>query len=277
MINYDAENEKLLETYRATSDNEVLGKLYNLNYGLFVRICQKRFYLSEYEDLLQECYFALIKAVETYNSEYGTFYNYLIAVTINYLQRVVCESGIIRTPQYMQELIYKYKLLYDKKLTSKQICAQMEITHEQLNMIKRILIVQNVRSLDAPIKADNDNMTLGDIIADQEQPEEEILDNIFNSELAEALQMGAEQQLSEREKDYLFKRYYENLTYSEIDQEHSNSNTRRIIEKALRKLRKNETLQRFYAEQNLFICNSLSYFRINNTSSVERVVLKLYK
>ena len=216
-MNYDAENRQLLREYRTFKDSDLLWELYDLNKGLFYRVISKYKGLCDYEDLQQECYFALVKAAESYREELGLFCPFLAVVVSNHLRQYIYQSQLIRTPEYLS-------------------------------------LILNIKSLDAPINEDSET-TLGDTVGDPTEYQERVIDSVFCEEITNAIK-GAE--LSDREKSFLFQRFYENKTYLEIDPEHNRNNTRNIIEKALRKLRKNDSLQKMYSETNVYICNGLS-------------------
>ena len=266
---YDSENKQLLREYCITKDSELLEDLYFLNQGLFYKIVSKYTGLCEKEDLLQECFFALLKAVNSYRPESGEFGAFLAVVVSNHLQQYVNSNRTITAPEYIQILAYKYQELKNRGYSEKRILATLEITHEQIVNIKRFLLILNVKSLDKPIKADSE-IILSDIVPDPMEYQERIIDNIFHEEISSAIDRA---ELSEREKEFIYKRFYKNMTYREIDPEHAENNTRNIIERGLRKLRKNDSLRRLFAETNIYICNGLSYFKANHTSGVERVIL----
>lgn len=270
---YDSENRQLLREYRITKNSELLEDLFFLNQGLFYKIISKYMGLCEYDDLMQECFLALLKAVDSYCEDSGEFGTFLAVVVSNHIHQYVNNNRTITAPEYIQVLAYKYQELKNRGYSEKRIMAALVISQEQLNNIKRYLLIVNIRSLDKPIKADSETI-LSDIIPDPIEYQEQVIESMFCDEITSALNSS---ELSEREKEFVYKRFYENKTYKEIDPEHSDSNTRNIIEKALRKLRNNDSLQKLYSETNVYICNGLTYFRINHTSGVERAILRLYE
>lgn len=89
-------NESLVNLYKTTKDNKYLGMLYNKNFNLFYKLSYKYSSISwEYsqEDLLQECYFALIKALEHYNPISAPFFNFLYIITNQYLYAKVNKAS----------------------------------------------------------------------------------------------------------------------------------------------------------------------------------------
>lgn len=267
-MDFETENKVLLREYQITKDTNLLADLYQANQGLFNKIISKYNGLGEKDDMLQECFIALLKAIETYREESGTFSNYLSVIVSNHLHRYINNNNMIIAPEYMQIWCYKYRILKDKGYSDKKILDELGISREQLKNIKRFILVQNVRSLEEPIEND---FILGDFIADQSEYQEQVINKVFSEEITKAIQDA--NSLTEREKAFIYKRYYENMTYREIDPEHSEHNTRTIITRALMKLRKNDKMQKFYQEINIYSHNSFAYFKRTHTSGVERAVI----
>lgn len=71
-------NEEIVnEIQEGKNVRENLEKLYIQNGGLITAICNKYSFLAEFDDLKQECYFALVKAVEHYHGGNTKFSTYL--------------------------------------------------------------------------------------------------------------------------------------------------------------------------------------------------------
>ena len=268
-MGYLDESQEILRLYRSTKDSDLLYDLYQVNKGLFYKISIKYQSFSDMEDLMQECYFALVKAVETYDQSKADFHVYLSSVVKWHLFQYV-NNTMITIPVYLQILCYKYRALKEKGCSDRSISQRLQLTSDKLDQVKKAAVLQSVRSLDAPIT--DDDMTLADVVADQGEQTEDIINTVFHEELTQAIEDAA---LTEREKQYLFMRYFEDKTYKEIDYSHSDNNTKRIIDKALRKLSKNPVIIRFYEESNLYCCNNMTYFKRTHTSGVERAVMRL--
>ena len=105
-MDYITENMQLLNQYRITKNTDILGELYELNKGLFYKLTAKYKGLYDQDDLLQECYFSLVKAIEIYQAEKGDFISLLSVVTKNHLYRCVNN----RTPEIPEQLKILLKL-----------------------------------------------------------------------------------------------------------------------------------------------------------------------
>lgn len=274
-MDYEENNKRLLNLYRESNDKKYIKDLYCDNINLFYRICNK-FKGEEIEDLIQECYFALIKAVNTYKEESGAFGLYLAKMVTWHLFKYTRNNTTVRLPEYIQDLIKKYvELKAEKARTDKEICLLLEITSEDLADIKQAIIMKSVSSLDKTID-EEEELTLYDLIQDTgESLEDQALDSVFNHELRKAINEALEN-LSPVERDFVVYRFYKDMAYKEIDPEHSEHNTSQKIERALRKLRRDKTLQNFYEEENVLIGTGLTYFRQHRQSSVERAVFRKY-
>ena len=272
-MDYEEENRRLIKEYRSTESMEVLWELYEKNRKLFVLITRRYRFYEEQEDLIQECFFALKQAAESYDESRGSFGAFLAIVTRNYICSYIQSVKRLKIPQQLQMLIAEYLSLHiDDKATDSEIMDVLHLTENELLKIKRLSCLDRIDSLDKPINEDED-LTLIDTISDPTASfEDDSIDRIFKEELSETIQKGL-QRLSERERIFLIKRYYYDLTYKEIDPEHSEQNTRTIIEKGLRRLRRNEKIRSFYIDNNVMIGTGVKYFRDHNMSSVERVVI----
>ena len=66
------ENEDLVLLYRQTGKNEYLERLYTQNIPLIMKIATRYSGRADMEDLSQEGFFGIVKAIETWNPEEGT-------------------------------------------------------------------------------------------------------------------------------------------------------------------------------------------------------------
>ncbi len=257
---------------KRNADNTLLSDLYYQNIKLFESVVFRFKDLAEKEDLMQECFFAMLMALNNYDETAGEFTRYLRAVTRRHIYRYIQESGTIRVPEYLQNLIYKYLTLKDAEKTDPEIMDALNITEDKLRQIKQTIYQKNIDSLDALTSTD---FSLYDAKADTSAEfETSVIDNVFNDELAIALsdEMGS---LTDRQKRFVTDRFYKGYGYKEIDPEHSEGNTRMIIEKALIKMGRSKRLKRFYDETNFCASSGFYSFKYSNTSIVERLVIKI--
>ena len=89
-------NEELVTLIKVNNNSQLnqyyYELLYNNNYSLFYKLSYKYSNVNwQYtvEDLLQECYFSLTKAVKYYNKTESPFFNFLFRITNQYLFNIV--------------------------------------------------------------------------------------------------------------------------------------------------------------------------------------------
>lgn len=156
----------------------------------------------ELDDLIQEGYFAMLDAVKGYKPESG--YKFLTYIDYPFLNRYNALTG---------------------NRTSK-------MKNEPLN---------NAKSLDEPIGAEDETLFLSDAIKDDnsEAPFEEILEKGYHSALHNALEKGMEQ-LAPEQRTVIQCRYYEKRTLNDIGNitGHTREHVRQCEAKALRVFRK---------------------------------------
>ena len=270
-MDYEAENKKLLALYQETNDNYYLEQLYFNNRGLLYKVCCK--YNYDIDDLMQECYFALLKAVNTYQEDKGAFNMYLAKAAHFHLFKYLLDIAPVYIPGYMYTLIKKYlSLKAENKNTDDSIKYLLDLNDDQLEDIKKALSTRNIISLDDPLD-DEGETTRADLVKDSSvNLEETALDKIYVEELAAAIDEELEN-LTEIEKSYLQLRFFESKTYKEIEPEKSEQNTKAKIDRTLRKLKRSKKLQNFYDEVNFYAGSTLTAYKRNNQSIIERIVL----
>lgn len=276
----EMQNQELLREYKINHNQEVVAQIYKLNMGLLYKVCIRVAFMSELEDLLQECYFAVLNAVESYKEESGEFGKYLTVVTSRHLLRYARNDSSLSIPAHMQDKIYKYLSLQIRDdITDIELCNTLGVTLEELEQIRRAVVAsKNVTSLDVPLSEDDsESQSYHELVADQgAEFEEAVIDQVYKEELASAVHEELEK-LPENERLLISLRFFENYTYKEICPEVSAERTRQKIEKICRKLRKNRRLASYYDDTNVLIGSGLNYWKNHHTSAVERAVFNKYK
>lgn len=277
MVDYESKNKALIEEYRKNNDPETIGAIYQFNYKLLQKLVCKYKGLAESDDLLQECYFSVLKAVETYEIDKGAFCSYLSAVIIADLFRYIQKQCLIQIPEYMQRLITAYMKAAGDGQTDQQIMDLLNIDFETLEAVKAAEKLKQCRSIYEPASAKDNDTLLQDVLTDPAAPqlEEVTIDLLFNIELNNAL-CEALEALNPEQAQAVKSRFFS-------DQQNSGENDRAKREaknnynKAIRQLRKNSHLRDFYEEifSSAFNGTGLNNFKNTHTSSVERVVTKI--
>lgn len=280
---YELLNLSYLKEYQATQNNYYLGKLYKHNKGLFYKICNRYAAFNEITDLLQECYFALLLAVEGYQEEAGCFYSYLARVTSSYLYKFSISNNIIKYPEYLQKQIKRYldfitafEADQGEPPTDRQIIIALGITPDILENIYKAINSKNTKSINEPIEED---LTLEDLLSDDLNVEESCIDELHKEEVKERVWVCIKK-LSEEDQELIKKRFIEDLSYKEIDPKVSTTRTRNKVNKAFIRLQRNsEELRPLYDEiiaykavnRNL---NSITRFKRTWESSTEAIIFQ---
>ncbi len=288
-------NEELVEMFKNAPKNEqgaILGLLYYKNTGLIKQIANKYTGYETIEDLMQESFFGLREAAESYDSTQGSLFSSYAGIWIRQAMRRYIESSgsCIRYPNYKRGEVYKYsKILnnfyveFGRKPTDHEVSKILNITIEKVKKIKEDKARFKIMSLDAAIKTDDDGeLTVGDTIAGEEDIETEIIE-IQDNERLRLLLWHEVESLPDDETIVIKKRYEDNLSCGEtgsalgIDE----SQVKSIQAKALRKLRKSKIINRIYKEEFMysraFTGTGLESFKRTQTSSTERVAIRIYE
>ena len=275
-MGYEKRNLELISLYKENSDSRYLEELYFGNIRLLEKVCSKFMYRSiEKDDLLQECYFALVYAVDRYVEENCNFSTFLYNIAYWHLLRYIRNNRIISIPDYMIDLINKYvKLSENDRKTDYDICCLLEITLEQLEEIKKAARCASLKSLDQPINEEEDTFLVDTIADTSDSFEDGVIDQIYQEQLKAALQNSIEK-LSPVDRDLIIYRFFKGMSLQEIDPSKTVERNRQKVNKALRRLRRDEKLRSFYDNQNAYVGTSLTHFMNTRTSSVERLVIRL--
>ena len=151
-----ADEEKELADRIKAGDEEARDKLIRSNLRLVVHVAKKYSRRGLHiMDLIEEGNIGLLKAVGHFDSSYGTrFSTYAIWWIKQAIRRsLINTTKTIRIPAYMVELIAKWKAAYQEltaqlgvEPTPLEIADRLEIPHEKLKLIKRILNAQGTTS-----------------------------------------------------------------------------------------------------------------------------------
>lgn len=274
-------NEELIKLIQNGVDvNENYLELYQQNRGFIFLVIRKRIRgINGEEDLMQQAFIALVKAVEYFNPD--------IEET-NFLQILkYCIWNEIRTltselPAQMQNKIYKYRKTKDKLFNelgrqpkNYEIMLEMGIDLKQLEKIKTAYRFNYILSLDKPLSEEGET-TLFELYSDSQADEDsEFEDKLSNEELRKFLD-EAINKLPDRSQKVINDRYYKNMTMEQCGQEMnvSRERVRQIEREGFRELRKDRQLER---KLDGYISNykhiGVQSFNRTWTSSVESVVL----
>ena len=283
-------NEELVKLIQnGTNVTENMQQLWQQNQGFIFKIAIQYQSLSELDDLIQESYFGLCKAVDHYNPDMdASFIHYASFWIRQQLIRYIKKNKTVRIPEHTHGKIREYKKAvqqwqqrYHREPTEAEISDYIGIDGKTLEEIKRSALMGKIGSLDVPVGEESDG-TLYDLIPSGMDDKEEVLNKVANEELAEVL-WGMVKELPGQQSEVLKMRFKENMKLREIGavSGFSTDRARQIENKGLRTLRnpkRSRILREFLDDERIYNSalhgNGVSSFSNTWTSSTERIALK---
>jgi RNA polymerase sporulation-specific sigma factor len=167
------------------------------------------------EDLYQIGCIGLIKAIDKFDLEYDVkFSTYAVPMIMGEVKRFLRDDGMIKVSRGLKELGMKVKHAREsmtwelgREPTIGEIAGRLGVSPEEVAASLEAAV--EVESIYQPVgSGDDQNLTVGDRLADDRQEQEQLIDRIVLSQVMN--------QLDEREREIIYRRYFENQTQSRI-------------------------------------------------------------
>ena len=235
MLNHD---ETLALINRAQSgDDNAKETLIQENMPLIKSIVKRFKGRLEYDDLMQLGAMGFTKAMMGFDEKFGVrFSTYAVPMITGEIKRFLRDDGVIKVSRYSKLLAYKITAYIDEieksgnpsptvdKLSKVFNCDQGDII---LALDSSRMVLSLNESLD-----DDEELTLGDKIADKNTPESDLNRLIIKDAVAN---------LPERERKIIYLRYFRDKTQSDVASELGVSQVQvsRLENKILAKIKNN--------------------------------------
>lgn len=282
-------NEELVALIQAgdrVHDN--MAQLYEQNRSFIYQIALPFSSACEIDDLVQEAYFGLNKAVQRFNPDEGckflTYAEYWIRQAIHrYCQN---NGQLKRLPVHLLEQISKYQkfrsdfqtVTEGEEPSDSDYCFCLGITPNKLKELRKYMVGSITISTESPVPG-TDNLTLGESLADDFDLEESVLDAV-GVEQAKGIIWGAVADLGGQETDIIEGQYLKGESLEVIGQrlEISKARVYQIRKRAIYTLRNNrrlrETAEVYGYDSQVNYHGGLRRFNETGSSSTEYLAIK---
>lgn len=265
-------NEVLVEQIQnGVNVKENMGLLYEQNIGFITKIVHPFSAYAEEEDLMQEAYIGLHKAVEGFDASKGVLFLTYAPHQISQQCRIYLDNyaRTKRIPVHMLGKMREYKKLlaeHHGNVSEEIVRDEIGLTKKQYDFMMQVIHQESVVSIDTQIRED-DNLTIGDCLADSVDIEGDAIEADCKNRIWEIV----DDVLNDKQKDVITSYFMNQQTYSAIGETMgcSGERIRQIKEKALSILKEINELQdlaEFYGYDSM-----MAYTGKNN---VEYLVLK---
>ena len=246
-------NEDLVLQYQS-GNKDAISVLYSQNIKMIEKIIHRFSGYEELDDLRQESFFGLVKAADLWNPEKGcvfmTYAAYWIkAAIVRYIEEC---SGVVRIPSHKRALINRYnkavnnyRVRFGMYPSDIELRALLELTQEQLERLKADIQASRIRSTSEVICGEEDDITLEDTIADENDQYETVIDQIQQEQLSKEL-WSCVDDLKPQQAGVIRAHFKDGQTLKECGAALgvSTERARQIEQKAIRELRKSRFTKR---------------------------------
>lgn len=281
-------NEELVEKIQVGEDVQTnMGLLYQQNQPLIYKFASPYSEMMDINDLMQEAYFGLVKAVEKYDSKKEfKFMTYAEWNIRGHLQRYCYNFGKNRRiPVHMIErmskyhdVIRKYEDEYGEKPSDNYIKQELQINTNQLKAVRKTIQLCNTVSFDDIIPGTD--LTIAETVADETDFQEEIIQKI-SEEQVNSFVWKCVDELPSKMKDIIHLRYENGLSQKSVAECFgiSMSGIQQYEHRAYQLLKVRDEIQKaaeFYGCDNnsMLYHDTLSFYKNHGMSAVEYMVIK---
>lgn len=277
------ENEKLVELIKdKVNVKDNMADLYKQNRGIIYKYCLRYSGTNEIDDLMQEAYFILCDAVQSFDPSRGLFASWLGKCICYQMPRRLISLNLIRLPTHIGEKCSQYErymIKFSKEHghdpSDQEIMEAMGINAKDLKSIKKAIQVTDRRSLDDVVSS-VEGITLLETIAD-ETDYYEIIDTALDQKVYADVLKDALSELTDKQREVLSLRM-QGLSMDRV-KERLNLKSRQVVDvrektglKTLRnKLYEKGVLQMLYEDA---YRGSLTAFNQTHTSTPERIAIR---
>ena len=281
-------NEELVRLICSGVDaNANLEQLWKQMKGLAYKISKK--YRSETDDLMQEGFLGMVRAVEMYDEAEGIpFANYAVGWIRAFMSKYAAGDKVVKLPENyyylsrkMLKVISEYKKQENRQPTKFELCHWLGVSPVQLKTIEYMVNMNTSASLNEQVSEES-NYTFEDSLQDfNTNIEESVLDEVQGEQLRNTI-WSLVDSLNEKQAVTLRARYQENLTLKECGERLgvTSERARQYQENGLKELRKPSKarqLKPFLYDriESISLHGSVSSFKNTGSSSTERAILKM--
>lgn len=219
------DNEELVKLIQNGNDQNgcYMMQLWKRNLVLIRKTAEKYQKYDNMQDLMQEAFIGLKKAVEEYKPGYETkFMTYALFWIKAEISKYIRENGsMIRFPSHFiskltrkKRFIQEYRCEFGEDPSDQQIADALDISVDKLKELEqREKNCRNLSSLEKPFGEDED-LKLEDCLSDGKIPQEEIEEQIYKEQRAKVVWNEVDQ-LPKRQRDVIRMRYKDDLTLEE--------------------------------------------------------------
>lgn len=208
-------NEQLVARIQAGEDEAGnMLTLWQQNKGFIAMFARKYSSQAEFDDLMQEGYIGLCKAVQSYDPERGfSFISYAAFPIRQTMQNYIINCcRTIRIRAEVDKELYEYKKFlnefrkyYGKEPSELEIRAFLRLDREDVERLRKIENTRQIGSLDAPVTGAED-VTLSELVASDQDLEEEVIERLDREQAYKSLWESVDA-LPENEKAVIRMRY----------------------------------------------------------------------